>query len=321
MGFRSKQRMITSKPKVVIIVLNWNGKDNTIECIKSLNNLIYSNYEIVVVDNASIDGSQESIKENFPGVTLILNRENLGFGGGLNCGIVEALKRDADYVLCLNNDVVLKADLVTELVKIGELNKKIAGLCPIEYLYDEPNRINYAGGQIRFPRGKVFGHGELDQGQYHKVEATGLLCGPAMMLKTKPLLDIGFFKLKYFYGQEDLDIALRFIKKGYKLVFVPSAKLWHKCRGATGGKISPLNVYFIIRNELLFAKEHSKKFELLGSALFFGLFTFPFFIAKVLLRGDVQSFDAAIMGLMWNISNSSVPSDPEVVKLLSRVAN
>jgi len=303
-------------PKVIVIVLNWNGKKNTFECLQSLRHLDYPNYEIIVVDNASTDGSQEFLRGNFPEITLIENKRNLGFGGGFNVGVHEAARRRADYVLCLNNDVVVDKNVLKELIKVGESNTKIGGLCPMEYYYDQPNRINCAGGMIRFVHGKLLGHGELDRGQYNKVRETELLSGPAMMLKLNALLDVGLFDTSYFYGPEDKDIALRLIKKGYKLMFVPHAKVWHKRRGATGGKISPLNIYFHVRNYLLFVKKHASKLELFFSILYFSLFDFPLTFLRTLILGNKRDIDAIIKGIIWHIDAKILPSDEEMVKIL-----
>ena len=304
--------------RVIVIILNWNGKKNTFECLESLEHLEYPNYQIIVVDNASTDGSQKFLKENFSEITLIENERNLGFGGGFNVGIVEAVKRGADYVLCLNNDVVVDKNILRELVKVGELSTKNGGLCPMEYYYEEPNRINCAGGIIRFIRGQVFGHGELDSGQFNEVRETRLLSGPAMMLKLDAVLDVGLFDTSYFFGPEDQDIALRLMKKGYNLLFVPNAKLWHKGRGATGGKITPLNIYFSVRNRILFVKKHANKLELFLFALYFGLFEFPFTLLRCLIFGKRGYINAAIKGLIWHLNRNLLPSDPQIAKLLPK---
>lgn len=304
------------QPKVVIIVLNWNGKENTNECLKSLEHIDYLNCDVIVIDNASTDGSQTFLMENFPQITLIENERNLGFGGGFNVGIREAMKRNADYVLCLNNDVVVDKNILRELVKVGEMSTKIGGLCPMEYDYNQPNRIICAGGVIRFVRGKVFGHGELDNGQFSEVRETELLSGPAMMLKLNALLNVGLFDTCYFYGPEDKDIALRLIKRGYRLMFVPNAKLWHKIRGATGGKITPLNVYFSIRNWISFVRKHANRLQFLGLILYFGFFYFPFTLLMRSSHGKRQCIDAAIRGIVWHLNRNLVPTDPQMVKLL-----
>ena len=310
--------MIKLWPKVVVLVLNWNGKEDTSECLRSLEHLEYPNYEVIVVDNASTDGSQKFLKENFPEITLIENEQNLGFGGGLNVGIEEARKRGADYVLCLNNDVIADKNVLLELVKVGELSNKIGGLCPMEYFYDEPNRINYAGGKVGLLRDKVYGHGELDKGQFNRIKETWLLCGPAMMLKLKALSDVGLFDTGYFYGPEDKDMALRLIKKGYKIMFVPHAKLWHKRRGVTGGKITPLNIYFSIRNRLLFARKHASKLEFMLFLIYFFIFEFPITLFRILIFYGKDCVHAAAKGVLWHINRKLLFPDDKMVESLTR---
>jgi len=148
------------------------------------------------------------------------------------------------------------------------------------------------------------------------VRETGLLSGPAMMLKLNALLDVGLFDTGYFYGPEDKDIALRLMKKGYKLVFIPNAKIWHKRRGATGGKITPLNIYFSVRNRILFVKKNANKLELVLFALYFGLFEFPFTLLRCLIFGRRSYIDAAMKGLVWLLNRNLLPSDPQMVKSL-----
>ncbi len=245
------------------------------------------------------------------------NQRNFGFGGGLNVGIKEAIKRNAEYVLCLNNDVVVDNRILTELVIVGGLSPKIGGLCPMEYFYDQPDRIQCAGGVNNCINGKVFGCGELDNGQYDIIRETGLLSGPAMMLKVNTLLDIGFFDENFFYGPEDSDIALRAIRGGYRLMFVPKAKLWHKRRGATGGKVTPLNVYFQVRNRILFLKKHARKLEFIVSILRFAILEFPITILNCFFHNNKRGIDAAIKGVIWNLNRDLIPSDIQMVKLLT----
>jgi hypothetical protein len=299
-----------------VIVLNWNGKRDTFKCLQSIKTIDYPNYEIIVVDNASTDGSQQFLRENFPEIILIENKRNLGFGDGFNAGIREAIRRGGDYVLCLNNDVVVDRNILKELVQVGELSSKIGGLCPMEYYYNRPNRINYAGGIVRFPISKVFGHGEMDRGQYKKVMETWMLCGPAIMLKSEALFSIGLFDESYFYGPEDQDIALRLLRKGYTMVFVPKAKVWHKRRGATSGKITPLNVFFSIRNCLLFAKKNAGGLELTLFMAYFWVFYLPFTLLKYFILGGRRHIDAAIKGVIWHINKKKLPSDEEIIKIL-----
>ena len=290
--------MFDNFPKIVAIVLTWNSKRDIVECLRSLKHLAYPNYEVIIVDNASTDGTPEILKNHFSDLTLIRNKINLGFGGGFNVGIKEAIKRKADYVVCLNSDIILGEHCFSELVKVGEMGRKVGGLCPIAYYYDRPKRVNGAGGKIGIIHSKVFDSGKLDKGQYSKPKETGMLCGPALVLKVEALLDIGFLDTDYFYGPEDMDIALRLIKHGYKIIFVPLAKLWHKGRGATGGAITPLTIYFSVRNYLLFAKKHASHLERKVFLIYFWLFFLPFTLLRFFILGKEKHIDATLKGVV-----------------------
>jgi hypothetical protein len=286
-------------PKVTIIVLNWNGKQDTIECLHSIFALNYSSYNVIVVDNASTDNSIEDIKISYPNTVIIENNENIGFTGGFNVGIKKAIEENSDYILCLNNDTVLDKNFILELVKEGETNSNIGGLCPIEYDYNLPNKIVYAGGSIGIIVSKLYGYGEIDHGQYALVKETKMLCGSAMMIKKNAFLEVGLFDEDYFFGSEDKDLALRLIKNKFCLLFVPQAKLWHKRRGATGGKITPLTVYFSTRNSLLFVRKHGKIHEILIFLPYFFLFHIPTLLLKG--RDKTEGIKSIILALKWHI--------------------
>lgn len=308
----SKKNNVDDFPKVTIIVLNWNGKHDTIECIKSLQKLDYQNYDIVIVDNASTDNSVADIEKIFSGITFIKNDKNLGFTGGFNVGIQFAISQNSDYILCLNNDTILDKHCITELVKNGEIVPDCGGLCPIEYDYCYPNKIVYAGGVVGVLHSKLFGYGEDDNGQYSKVKQTRMLCGPAMMIKKEAFLEIGLFDDVFFYGSEDKDLAIRLIKSNYGLLFVPTAKLWHKRRGATGGTITPLTVFFSIRNNLLFVRKHGKIYEVLSFLPYLLLFQIPILLYRV--DDKMAGIRSLIFAITWHIYPKLIPQNDMLVK-------
>ncbi|NQT22324.1 MAG: glycosyltransferase family 2 protein, partial [Candidatus Omnitrophica bacterium] len=122
-----------SEPRTSIVILNWNQKDDTAKCLKSLEKLLYKNYGIIVVDNGSKDGSPDFLKNNFSNITLIKNEENLGFAEGSNIGIRHALSVGTDYVLLLNNDLVVQEDFLGILVEAAEKDSKIGILGAVNY--------------------------------------------------------------------------------------------------------------------------------------------------------------------------------------------
>jgi len=255
--------------KIVIIILNWNGKENTIACLESIKQLESKNYqlEVAVVDNASSDGSGDAIKNKFPKVTVIENKKNLGFSGGNNVGITYALENNANYVLILNNDTIVDKHLLNNLLEVAISNEKVAIVAPKIYFakgyefhkdrYEKNERgkvIWYAGGIMDWSN--VIGHhrgvDEVDKGQYEKIEETDFASGCCMLIKGEVFKKVGMLDEKYFLYYEDSDLSEQTKRAGYSVIYAPKAILWHKNAGSAGGSGSSLQDYYITRNRLLF---------------------------------------------------------------------
>lgn len=269
---------------VFISLLNYNGSENTIDCLESLKDIIADNFKltIAVVDNASSDDSVRNIKDyilknKLSGIKIIQNKENLGFSGGHNVVIKYALKNGADYVLILNNDTYVDQDFLAELVGEGESDKKAGILVPKIYFalglefhkdrYSEKERGKvfwYAGGEIDW--NNVIGHhrgvDEVDKGQFDKTEETKLATGCCMLIKKEVFEKIGNFDEKYFLYYEDADLCMRAKNKGFEIFYVPKSIIWHKNAASAGGSGSTVQDYYITRNRLMFgfryAPIHSK---------------------------------------------------------------
>lgn len=239
-------------PKVSIIVLNWNGCRDTIECLESLRKVTYPNYEVIVVDNGSTDGSEKVIKERFPDILVLQTGENTGYAKGNNFGIRHALKNGADYVLLLNNDTVVDPEFVIELVKVAESDKSIGILSSKIYFYDRATTLWFAGGKFSLRTGwsKHIGYGKKDTGQFNEIREIDRACGCAMMVTRKLCEEMGLMDEDYFCYCEETDWSLRAKKMGYKIVYVPSSKVWHKVSSSTQGMKSARYIYFSVRNTL-----------------------------------------------------------------------
>ena len=245
-------------PKVFVIILNWNGRDDTLECIASVKKIDYSNFEIVLVDNGSADDSVEAITKQYPDVTLLQTGENLGYAGGNNVGINWALEKDADYILLLNNDTIVATDLLSAFVNAAILLPSGSVLGAKIYFYDKPDTLWFAGGRWRNESNSFehIGWGQLDGIEFnHKLEVD-YITGCALFADAETFQEIGLLDDAFFLTYEETDWCYRARAKGYKCIVIPEAKLWHKISSSFGGADSPLVNYFMTRNKLLWAKKH-----------------------------------------------------------------
>jgi hypothetical protein len=222
--------MLKVKPFVAAIVLNWNGLKDTHECLKSLQGISYQNYRIVLVDNASTDGSVKILRKAYPDLTIIENEENLGFSEGNNVGIRYALSQGADYIWILNNDTVVDPLALTALIDVAGENTKIGILGSKIYYYDEPDTLWFAGGPMDWHNLETphVGINEKDYGQYDEIKEYDRVAGCSMMV-TRELCDqIGLMDPAYFLYVEEIDWCLRAWANGFKVVYVPGSKVYHK---------------------------------------------------------------------------------------------
>ncbi len=260
---------------IFVSIINFNGRDNTFKCLDSIKKINASNFKlnVVVIDN----GSKEKLNlpqdylGNIP-LKIIAEEKNLGFTGGHNTGINYALSKNADYVLVLNNDVVVDPNLIMELLKVLDKNEKYAIASPKIYFapgfefhkdrYKEEDKgrvLWYAGGIMDF-RNVIARHrgvDEVDKGQYQKREETDFATGACFLIKREILKKVGLFDDKYFLYYEDSDLSQRIKRKGYSIVYAPDAVVWHRNAASAGGSGSPLQDYYISRNRLLFGLRYA----------------------------------------------------------------
>jgi len=289
---------------VIIIILNWNGKDDTTECLESLKEIRYENYEIIVVDNCSTDGSASLFEKEFPHVILIKNKKNLGFAGGMNVGIDYALKhKNPDYVLCLNNDTLVDNFFLTEMVKVAESDPKIGEVGPKIYDYYNRNVLESAGcdANLVLRRYRNIGYKKKDRGQYDQTRVTNALGGVCILFKRGVLERVKGFEPIYFANCEDLDICLRVKKEGYKLVYVHTSMVWHKGGASKGGKGSVRydanQAYLDARNWPILVKRNANFIGFFLFLFFFISIWTPIFFVKCFSRGKLISIKNHIRGI------------------------
>jgi GT2 family glycosyltransferase len=251
-------------PRIAVIVLNWNGREDTLQCLDSVSRLKYSNFEVIVVDNGSADGSVAAIRESFPALFVIETGANLGYAEGNNVGIRAALERGADFILLLNNDTIVDSNLLTELAAGARLRPDAGIFGAKIYHYTERDRIWYAG--VRWNRELLSFEVIIDESTYGEalgtIPDTDYACGCALFVRREVLAKVGLLDPKFFLTYEETDFCYRAREHGYCVVYVPRAMVWHKISASFGGHESPLVKYFMARNYLLWTERHLAAEEL-----------------------------------------------------------
>lgn len=246
--------MTLSAPRVCVILVNWNGWRDTVECLQSCETLDNESCEIVVIDNGSTDESVERISSLCPGVRLVEVGENLGFAGGNNVGIEYALKVGFDFVWLLNNDTTVAAESLSALVDTAESDEHIAVVGSKIYYSSEPNVIWFAGGVIDRVKGWTLHRGlnEADTGQYDACEETQYVTGASMLVRTAAIREVGMMRTEYFLYWEEVDWCTRIADAGWSIVYQPKSLVWHKVSASAGGDESPSKARYEGRNRVLY---------------------------------------------------------------------
>jgi len=249
--------MKDTMPKVSIIIVNWNGLEDTMECLGSLKDIDYPNYEVIVVDNGSQGNEAEVLREKWGEYVHVIECDkNYGFAGGANIGIRYALRvSKPGYILLLNNDTVVAKEFLTEMVRAAATDARIGMVGPKVCNYYVRDRIDAAGGRInwRFGFGEDIGEGETDRGQFNVAQEVDFVSGSALLVRSAVIKEIGPLDERFFLYNEDADWCLRAKRAGYKVWFTPAGPVFHK-QGASTGRVSKTTLYYSHRNRLLLLK-------------------------------------------------------------------
>lgn len=239
-------------------MLNWNGRELVLACLASLAQSRYGNILLVVVDNASTDGSVGAVRAQYPNVEVIENEANLRWAGGNNVGIHHGLEQGADYILLLNNDTEVEPDMITRLVEAAEADPSIGLLAPKIYYHAQRDLIWYAGGRASLWRGLFWHVGirQQDRGQFDRSGPIDYITGCAMLIRREVAREVGDIDTVFFAYGEDVDYSFRVKAAGFGLAMVPGARMWHKV-SAYWGATSWRKIRVRLRSQLTLYRRYS----------------------------------------------------------------
>jgi len=228
----------------VVIVLNWNGKDDLLRCLGSLEPLLSETFSVLVVDNGSTDGSPEAVRKAFPGVEVLALDRNFGYAAGNNAGFRHVMRPRPEFVVFLNNDTVVAPDAVAALTAVLRGDSKAGIAVPEIYYMDQPDRIWYAGGEVRLGLGLVRHEGirELHGPAYACRKETGYATGCCFAMRSRDFERFGGFDERFGMYAEDVDLSLRVRKSGLTVIYEPAAKVWHRVSASYGSSMHPRKI-------------------------------------------------------------------------------
>jgi GT2 family glycosyltransferase len=258
-------------PSIAVVVLTWNGRNLTLDCLRSLEAVRTVNTRIIVVDNGSSDGTAAAVRERGDArVTTVENTANLGFAGGNNAGIERALADGARFVLLLNNDTVVDPAFLDEMVR-AMLESPDVGIAGPKIYYDSPpDRIWFAGGVLSMWRGTArhIGIRETDRGQYDAARDVDYVSGCALLARREVFERVGLLDTAYRAYFEDADLCRRAARAGFRIRYVPTAKVWHRISASTGGQLSRRKITRKLASARRFFCAHAKPYHWITIPLF-----------------------------------------------------
>jgi GT2 family glycosyltransferase len=252
-------------PHVAIVILTWNGREDVLRCLSTLPRIRYQNWSATVVDNDSRDGTPAAIQEAFPLQRVLRMEKNLGFCGGNNRGIADALSRGADFVLLLNNDTELHSDLLAELVRVAIADPRIGAVGAKNLRMEQPSKVWGAYGELTYGKElvRVVGQGVDDSPALSDVRDVDWVIGNGIMMSRAAIEEVGGFDEGFFGYHEDVDWCERARARGFRIVYNGKAIIFHKGFGAAHpGRPIPFPVlYFLGRNGIFFARKHGSAWQ------------------------------------------------------------
>lgn len=247
--------------KVGIVIVNYNGEKFQNECIKSLKEMEYQDFDIIVVDSGSTDNSIKKLREAYPEVHILAQKDNVGVAVGNNIGIEYSINMcNNEYILLMNNDVELDKKMLSTMLKYAGEKTVVV---PKIYYYNPADTLWFAGGKMDWKEatGKHIGLGEKDFGQYDELKVIDYAPTCCMLIHKSVFENIGNIDEKTFMYFDDTDLCVRMIDAGIKIKYIPNAIMWHKVSSSSGGEKSKYFVYYNTRNHFYFMKKYKNKLK------------------------------------------------------------
>ena len=245
---------------MLVLVLTWNNRAVSEACLESVLRLDYPRFDVLVVDNASTDDTVAALQARFGSrLEFLRNERNLLFAGGMNAGLRRALERGYDYALLMNNDVVVDPGLLGELVAAAATDPRIAAVGPKIYFFDRPDVLWFAGGELSLWRGwsRHRGLREVDRGQHDRRRDVDYLTGCAFLVRRQALEDVGLLDTGFAMYAEDADWCFRARGRGWRLLYAPAARLWHRVSASAGAR-SSFKVRRRLHSQMRFLCRHAR---------------------------------------------------------------
>jgi GT2 family glycosyltransferase len=295
---------------IFAVVANWNGGAENLECLRSLLEQGLPEGNVVFVDNGSSDGSLALVRAKHPGLRVIENKSNLGFGEAANQGALRALDLGARAVFFVNNDAVVPPGTLARLAAELEARPR-AGIVGPRVLYKaDPARVWCAGGELTWRQNlsTLRGHLEPDGPRWRETRAVDYVPGCALLARKELLVQVGLFDAQYFAYMEDVDLCLRARRGGFEVWLVGEVAVLHATSQATGGGYNPRRKYMMGVNSIWFLRRHAHAGHWLRFVVF-DVLSLPLLWIAGIFRGRSKAVAAKALGILDGLRGKRVTAE------------
>ncbi len=270
-------------PLVYIVILNWDGRDLTLDCLKSLSKVKYDNYKILVVDNGSTDNSVRAITKYYPDVEILQLESNIGYAAGNNAGFEFITNQKSDYIIFLNNDTIVDSNFIEPLIEPLIENSSIGQTVPKIFYANDRDKIWYAGGKVNLWSGSVYHEGiRKHYAEFSKdSKNTDYATGCCFAMRYQDYEKLSGFDTSFPMYAEDVDLSLRIRANGKNIFYVPNAVIWHKISASIGGEFSILKIKIKILGLVKLFIKHANFIQKITIAIFW-IVSIPYRLLKLI---------------------------------------